>query len=161
MWYETDKEGNDSEDDSGQQFIVAEDESESSIDIVDVLSECPPEADRLTANPYRESYRIALPPLPKQIEDISALSIPTTKLVALVKLAQEVQRESIADVVTSIEKLGIDGKVEWEKYDSAISEHSVSCGSGTKVSDYRQANIYEQELIADCLSTIFKTSTIS
>jgi hypothetical protein len=140
---------------------VAEDESESSIDIVDVLSECPPEADRLTANPFRASYRIVLPSLPKQIEDISALSIPTTKLVALVKLAQEVQRESISDVVTSIEKLGIDGKVEWEKYDSAISEQSVSYGYGMEVSEYRRANMYEQELIADGLSTIFKTFTIA
>ncbi|KAF1849699.1 uncharacterized protein K460DRAFT_360546 [Cucurbitaria berberidis CBS 394.84] len=140
MWYES-NEGRDSEDETGQQVVVAEDESELSIDIVDVLSECPIEADRLTANPFRESYRIALPSLPKHTDDISVLFIPTVKLVALVKLAQQVQRESRTDLVATIEGLGNDGKVGWEAFESAMSEHS--------------------EFIADFVSSIFGTFTIT
>jgi hypothetical protein len=126
MWYEFNKEGSDSENELGQQVMITEEESELSIDIVDVLSECPPEVDTLTANPFRESYRTVLPLLPRSTEDLSVLFIPTTKFVALVKLAQEVQRESSAGLVAMIEGLGNNGKIGWDKFDSVISEHSVS-----------------------------------
>jgi hypothetical protein len=127
VWYESEKEGSDSDDEgeSDQQMIVAEDENELSIDIVDVLSECPPETDSLTANPFRESYCVVLSSLPKRTDDLSVLSIPTDKLVALLSLVQHVQPASPGDLTATIEGLGSDGKVDWDVFDSALSEHSV------------------------------------
>ncbi|KAH8702956.1 hypothetical protein GQ44DRAFT_732564 [Phaeosphaeriaceae sp. PMI808] len=130
MWYEPKEEGIENDNEFGQQFVVAEDESELSIDIVDVLSECPPEADRRTANPFRESYRIALPSLPKHSDDLSVLYIPTKKLVVLLKLIQGVQRESAADLAATIEELSSDGKIGWESFDSKMSEHSECIANG-------------------------------
>lgn len=128
MWYETVEEGSGAEEELSKQVVVTEDESELSIDIVDVLSECPPDSDTdiRTANPFRESYRILLPSLPQHTGDLSVLYIPTTRLVELVKLAQDIQQESTGDLVARIERLGSDGKVGWNTFDSAIAEHSVS-----------------------------------
>jgi hypothetical protein len=141
-------------------MVVAENESELSIDIVDVLSECPPESDTLTMEPFRESYRTVLPSLPQQTDDLSVLFIPTARLVTLIRLVQGVQLETTEDLVASIEKLGSDGKISWKTFDSAMSEHSVSCLSENFGSCWI-ANIYEQELIADGLSKIFQTFTVA
>ncbi|GAB1201077.1 hypothetical protein APSETT444_010464 [Aspergillus pseudonomiae] len=126
IWFESRKEETDSGPEPDQQVVVAEDESELSIDIVDVLSECPPEADTLTANPFRESYRIILPSLPKLTGDLSMLFIPRIELVALLKLVHQVQGESSVDSAAAIRGLGKEEKIGWERFDFAISERSVS-----------------------------------
>ena len=125
VWYEPIEEESDAVDEL-KQIIVAEDESETSIDVVDVLSECPPETDSLTMNPFRESYRVVLPSLPQHTDDLSVLFIPTTRFVELVKLVVEIQRKSSADPVAVIESKGSDGKVRWETFDDVMAEHSVS-----------------------------------
>ncbi|KAJ5185414.1 hypothetical protein N7491_006719 [Penicillium cf. griseofulvum] len=126
IWFESKKEEVDSEPEPDQQVVVTEDESELSIDIVDVLSECPPKADTLTANPFRESYRIVLPSLPKQTGDLSMLFIPRIELVALLKLVHQVQGENSVDSAAAIRGLGNEEKISWKRFDSALSEQSVS-----------------------------------
>lgn len=125
-WLGFRKDGSDPEDDPTQQFVVVEDETEASIDILDVLSESPPEDDTLTMNPFRESYRLVLPSLPKRTDDLSSLCIPMTRLVALLKLIQQTQREDTEDLVTSVEEVGSNAKVGWEAFETVMSEHSVS-----------------------------------
>ncbi len=61
-------------------------ENESSTDIQDVRSECPPEVDRSTASPLRESHSQALPSLPSQTYDLAAPHVPMIKVVSLVNL---------------------------------------------------------------------------
>ncbi|KAI1774257.1 hypothetical protein F4818DRAFT_442415 [Hypoxylon cercidicola] len=138
-WLGFRKDGSDPEDDPTQQFVVVEDETEASIDILDVLSESPPEEDTLTMNPFRESYRLVLPSLPKRTDDLSSLCIPTTKLVALLKLIQQTQRENAEDLVTSVEEVGSDAKVGWEGFETVMSGYS--------------------ELLADGIANIFRLFT--
>jgi hypothetical protein len=128
MWYEGEVYTEDSkrEDWDGQQTIVAENESEVSMDIVDVLSECPVDHDKMIGNPYRESYRMVLPSLPERPDDLSMLSVPTAKVVALVQLAQSVLPGTTENLVATIEDLGTDGKFDWETFNSAFSDHTVS-----------------------------------
>ncbi|KAI1370100.1 hypothetical protein F4677DRAFT_439289 [Hypoxylon crocopeplum] len=129
-WLGFRKDGSDPEDDPTQQFVVVEDETEASIDILDVLSESPPEKDTLTMNPFRESYRLVLPSLPKRTDDLSSLCIRTTKLVALLKLIQQTQRENTEDLVTSVEEVGSDAKVGWEGFETVMSEYSELLADG-------------------------------
>ncbi|KAE8419477.1 hypothetical protein BDV36DRAFT_251122 [Aspergillus pseudocaelatus] len=136
IWFESKKEETDSGSELDQQIVVTEEESELSIDIVDTLSECPPEADTLTANPFRESYRIVLPSLPKRTCDLSTLFISRIELVALLKLVYQVQGENSVDSAAAIRSLGNEEKISWETFDSAMSEQS--------------------EYIADSLSKIFR-----
>ena len=126
IWFESEKEETDSGPESDQQVVITEDESELSIDIVDVLSECPPEADTLTANPFRESYRIVLPSLPKRTGDLSMLFISRIELVALLKLVHQVQGEMAVDSAVAIRGLGNEEKINWKRFDSVMSEQSVS-----------------------------------
>ncbi|KAE8336066.1 hypothetical protein BDV24DRAFT_168626 [Aspergillus arachidicola] len=137
IWFEPKKEETDSGSEPDQQVVVTEDESELSIDIVDVLSECPPEADTRTANPFRESYRIVLPSLPKRTGDLSMLFIPRIELVTLLKLVHQVQGENSVDSAAVIRGLDNEEKISWKRFDSAMSEQS--------------------EFIADGLSKIFST----
>ncbi|KAE8138895.1 hypothetical protein BDV38DRAFT_281457 [Aspergillus pseudotamarii] len=137
IWFESKKEETDSGPEPDQQVVVTEDESELSIDIVDVLSECPPESDTLTTNPLRESYRIVLPSLPKQTGDLSMLFIPRIDLVALLKLVHQIQGENSVNSTAAISGLGNEEKISWKRFDSAMSEQS--------------------ECIADSLSKIFST----
>ncbi|KAI1401090.1 hypothetical protein F4819DRAFT_343182 [Hypoxylon fuscum] len=129
-WLGFRKDGSDPEDDPTQQFVVVEDETEASIDILDVLSESPPEVDTLTMNPFRESYRLVLPSLPKRTDDLSSLCIPTAKLVALLKLIQQTQRENMEDLVTQVEEAGSNAKVGWEGFETIMSEHSELLADG-------------------------------
>jgi hypothetical protein len=128
MWYEGEVYTEDSkgEDWDGQQTIVAEDESEVSMDIVDVLSECPIDHDKMIGNPFRESYRMVLPSLPERTDDLSVLSVPTAKVVALVQLAQRVQPGSTENLVATIEDLLIYGNLDWGTFNSVFYEHTVS-----------------------------------
>jgi hypothetical protein len=96
------------------------------MDIVDVLSECPIDHDKMIGNPFRESYRMVLPSLPERTEDLSVLSVPTAKVVALVQLAQSVLLGTTENLVATVEDLAIDGKFDWETCNSAFSEHTVS-----------------------------------
>lgn len=126
-WFGFREDGSDPKDDPTQQFVVMEDETEASIDILDVLSESPPEVDSLTMNPFRESYRLVLPSLPKRTDDLYSLCIPTIKLVALLKLIQQTQRENTEDLVTLVEESGSNVKFGWESFEIVMLEHSVSC----------------------------------
>ncbi|KAK3386854.1 hypothetical protein B0H63DRAFT_141522 [Podospora didyma] len=81
--------GEDDEQPGQQQVIVMADEKEQTIDIQDVLAECPPEQDALTANPLRESYDGLVVDdslLPPQPHDLARLHIPKAELVALLRL---------------------------------------------------------------------------
>ncbi|QLI70423.1 uncharacterized protein G6M90_00g066760 [Metarhizium brunneum] len=126
IWFKSENEETDFGPEPDQQVVVTEDESELLIDIIDVLSECPPEADRLTANPFRESYCIVLPSLPKRIGDLSMLFIPRMELVALLELVHQVQGENLVDLAAAIRGLGNEEKISWKRFDSAMSEQSVS-----------------------------------
>ncbi|KAE8371638.1 hypothetical protein BDV26DRAFT_302581 [Aspergillus bertholletiae] len=130
IWFESKKEETDSGSELDQQVVVTEDESELSIDIVDVLSECPPEADTLTANLFRESYRIVLPSLPKRTGDLSMLFIPRIELVALLKLVHQVQGEKSVDSAAAIRGLGNEEKISWKRFDSVMSEQSECIADG-------------------------------
>ncbi|KAI0181173.1 hypothetical protein GGR52DRAFT_577765 [Hypoxylon sp. FL1284] len=138
-WLGPREDGSDPEDDPTQQFIVAENETEASIDVVDVLAESPPEEDALTMNPFRESYRLALPSLPKRTDDLASLCILKTKLVALLKLIQQTQGENMEGLVTSVEEVGGNGMVSWEGFEKVMPEYS--------------------ELLADGLARIFRLFT--
>ncbi|KAI0404658.1 hypothetical protein F4802DRAFT_565865 [Xylaria palmicola] len=118
------EDGSDPEDDPSQQFVVMDDETEASIDIVDVVSECPPEEDRLTMNPFRESYRLVLPSLPKTTDDLSSLYIPKSRLVGFLKLCQEAQKEHTEDTMIPIEEVDSSGKVGWENFEKITAGSS-------------------------------------
>ncbi|KAI1083040.1 hypothetical protein F5B20DRAFT_528331 [Whalleya microplaca] len=128
------------EDDPHQQAVVVEDESERSIDIQDILSECPPEVDPLTASPLRESYGIVLPSLPLQPYDLTRLRVPTVRLMALLNLLHAVQERSeqntMLDLITSVESLDNEGDLDCDAFDTVMSK--------------------EARLIIDTLSRIFK-----
>ncbi|KID94128.1 hypothetical protein MAJ_09909, partial [Metarhizium majus ARSEF 297] len=130
IWFESKKKETDSGPEPDQQVVVTEDESELSIDIVDVLSECPPEADTLTANPFRESYRIVLPSLPKRTSDLSMIFVPRIELVALLKLVHQVQGGNSVDLAAAIRGLGDEQKISWKRFDSAMSEQSEFIADG-------------------------------
>jgi len=103
-----------------------EKESEKVVDILDVLAECPPEVDRLTANPLRESYRITLSSLEPQSHDLAELRVPATKLVSLVGLLQVAQAaEKQATMTPLTEKLGDESELSWEKFDTKVSKQAV------------------------------------
>lgn len=129
VYYEPVPEGEVDEDDVGTETVVVEEEREVEVGVVDVLSECPPEEDRLTANPFRESYRVALPSLPRYKEDLIRLFVPTARLVELMELVQKVQAGATTDWAATIERFGSDGKVGWREFDSTMAEHSVSCSN--------------------------------
>ncbi|KAI5455591.1 hypothetical protein BGZ63DRAFT_429686 [Mariannaea sp. PMI_226] len=125
IWFEFEKEETDSGPGPDYQVVVTEDESEISVDIVDVLSECPPESDTLTANPFCESYRIVLPSLPTRTGDLSMLFISRIELVALLKLVHQVQGENSVDLAAAIRGLGNEEKISWKKFGSTMSEQSA------------------------------------
>ncbi|KAK8113295.1 hypothetical protein PG984_013821 [Apiospora sp. TS-2023a] len=84
-----DEEDEEDEEPEIQEFAIMESEPEVTIDIQDVMSECPPEEDRLTANPFRESYSLALPGLPHPEHDLTELRVPVSKVSALLTLAKQ------------------------------------------------------------------------
>jgi len=130
--YQSQHDGEGSEDGPEQQVVVVEKESERSVDVQDVLSECPPEVDRLTANPLRESYGLVLSSLQPQPYDIADLHVPTTKAVYLLKVLQAVQasderssQSMMSDLIVSAEKLGSEGGLSWEMFDTVMSKQAV------------------------------------
>jgi hypothetical protein len=114
------------DDELGTEMVVVEHEREMHVDVVDVLSECPPEEDRLTVSPFRESYQIVLPSLRGHKEDLAELFVPTARLVGLMQVVLAVQGVSIPDGEAATERLGRDGKMGWREFDGAMAEHSVS-----------------------------------
>lgn len=114
------------EDDLGIETIVIEEEKEVEVDIVDVISECPPEEDRLTANSFRESYRVALPSLPQHTEDLVNLCVPTARLVGLIGVVRGLQDGSTAEWAAMLGRLGSEERIGWRGFDAAMAEHSVS-----------------------------------
>jgi hypothetical protein len=115
-----------SDDEPDQQVVVMEKESEHAVDILDVLAECPPEVDRLTTNPLRESYGLVLPSLQSQSHDLTSLQVPTTKLMSLLRLLQPTQAaEKQATMASLTEKLGGEGGLSWEKFDTTVSKQAV------------------------------------
>lgn len=118
----------DSDSDFPPLTIFVKEEPEVTVDIMDVLSECPGiEIDGpRTATPLRESYRIALPSLPSQPNDLSSLYIPKAKLVTLLKLLQQAQHNSTESLVASINDLpASDGQVGWDDFETVMPKFSV------------------------------------
>ncbi|KAK3689957.1 hypothetical protein B0T22DRAFT_182768 [Podospora appendiculata] len=119
--------GEDIEDDDEQQVVVMVEEDERSIDVRDVLSECPAEQDSLTAKPLRESYDIALEHLPRQPHDLFMLGVPVPKLVQLFTVLDLVGRfpapktliDSLAAKATP-GRGGNDAFVDWHSFDTLL-----------------------------------------
>ncbi|KAI0852628.1 hypothetical protein F5Y00DRAFT_227170 [Daldinia vernicosa] len=112
--------GDDSEDEAlQQQMVVVEKESERTIDIQDILSEYPPDQHPMVGNPLRESYKLALPFLPRHPYDLTDLHVPTMKVLSLCTLLH------VTDLITSIERSGNEG-LSWEVFDTMLSEHAAS-----------------------------------
>ena len=118
------------EEEEGPEIIVVEEEQETEVDIVDVLSECPPEMDTLTANPFRESYRLVLPNLPRHSNDLMELCVKTESLVKLMQICGEVQKEGRESLVYEMESMGKDGVIGWPDFEYLLAKDSVSVSSG-------------------------------
>ncbi|KAI1408892.1 hypothetical protein F5Y13DRAFT_193929 [Hypoxylon sp. FL1857] len=89
-----------------QRIVVMGEEKERSIDIQDVISECPPNDEPVWLKPLRESYSIVLPSLPHQPHDLADLHVPTTKAVDLLKLVHSLpssEKEPMQDVISLAE----------------------------------------------------------
>ena len=122
---------NDSDDfeDLGQQVLVTMAEDERCIDLQDVLSECPPEEDRLTLNPLRESYETVLSTLPQQPLCLHEMEIPRSNLASLFNIlnasnvnggnGHEQDLLSVSDYTNS-------SSVSWQEFDSILSKNQVN-----------------------------------
>jgi hypothetical protein len=144
------------EEEEVQEIIVVEGEKETEVDVVDVLSECPPEVDTLTANPFRESYRLVLQTLPRYSDDLTELCVKPESLVALVQLCEEVQKEKegTGDLVCQIGSVGRDSVIGWSEFEQLLAESSVSA-LGHDVGGLLVTNVHGQEFLADGLARIF------
>ncbi|KAK3319996.1 hypothetical protein B0T19DRAFT_433496 [Cercophora scortea] len=123
--------GEDVMDDLGQQVLVVVEEDERSVDVLDVLAECPAEEDRLTADPLRESYDIALEHLPRQPHDISMLGVPVPKLVQFFTVLDVVGRfpasKTLVDSLAAREAPGSetdDAFIDWHSFDTLLVDVS-------------------------------------
>ncbi|KAI1660001.1 hypothetical protein F4813DRAFT_386871 [Daldinia decipiens] len=130
--------GDDSEDEDLQQVVIVEKESERTIDIQDVISECPPDHHTMVGDPLREGYKLALPFLPHRPYDLTDLHVPTIKVLSLFPLlyaeddsdeenelvSEEDNEPDIgADFITSIERLGTE-ELSWEIFNTMLNEHA-------------------------------------
>ncbi|KAI0146088.1 hypothetical protein GGR57DRAFT_516944 [Xylariaceae sp. FL1272] len=122
-----------------QQFVVFEDEPEVSVDILDVLAEITTESYRIMPSPFRESYSLVLPSLPKRQEDISSLCLPKNRLVTLIKLCGEVRNIDSTSLMASVQHETSGAHVDWKGFEKVMSE--------------------DTELLADGLSDIFLALT--
>ncbi|KAI0896898.1 hypothetical protein F4806DRAFT_412695 [Annulohypoxylon nitens] len=114
--------------DVGQQVIIMEYESERTVDILDILTENPPDEMTGTANPLREYYDPVLPTLPHHPFDLADLHIPTTKLVTLLNLLKAVkpgEQDVFQDSIASVEQLGSEGKFSWESFQTVTLNQAV------------------------------------
>lgn len=128
MYQRRERDARESDDDEpDQQVVVMVDEDERSIDLQDVLSEYPPESDPLTANPLRESYKLALDALPCQPHDLAELSVPITKLASLLGLLQSLDEEdSGPDLMALANGLGSEpSRIGWQRFDAVLSSQTV------------------------------------
>lgn len=120
------------EEEEGPEIVVVEDEQETEVDVVDVLSECPPEVDTLTANPFRESYRLVLPNLPRHNGDLMELCVKTESLIKLVQICGGAQKEGRKSLAYEVESMGKDGVIEWPDFEHLLAKYSVSVSSGDR-----------------------------
>ncbi|GAB1310926.1 hypothetical protein MFIFM68171_01136 [Madurella fahalii] len=113
------------EEEPDQQVVVMADEDERSIDLQDVLSEHPPEVDRITTNPLRESYALALDALPRQPHDLAELSVPKAKLVSFLRLLHVSEGEADEGEVAEAYALGDEpSHIGWQRFDAALSSQT-------------------------------------
>ncbi|KXX77834.1 hypothetical protein MMYC01_206977 [Madurella mycetomatis] len=120
------------DDEPCQIITVKVDEEERSVDLQDILSEYPPEVDPLTANPLREAYWVALDSLPRQPHDLAELSVPTAKLISLLKLLYDLEDEAPsgeeavgADLMTLAQELSDEpSHTGWPKFDALLSSQT-------------------------------------
>ena len=119
-------------DDPEQEVIVVENESERWMDIQDVLSECPPEVDGVTANPLRESYALALPSIHPQHDDLADLHVPASRLVVFLKLLHALhtseergEQDVMEELIASTEALGYE-ELSWEWFGTTMLPRGVS-----------------------------------
>lgn len=121
--------------DPGQQVLIVMEEDERCIDLQDVLSECPPEEDRLTLNPLRESYEIVLPTLPRQPHYIHEMQIPSLKLVNLLRLltvanlnggkSREEELLEWTEILLETPTSDSTSYVSWQEFDKALCKSQV------------------------------------
>lgn len=78
------------EEDFGMETITVEEEKEVEVDVVDLLSECPPKEDWMMANLSSERYRFVPRRMARHNEDLSGIFIPTSRLVGLMQVIQAV-----------------------------------------------------------------------
>ena len=156
------------EDRPDQQVVIVAEENERSIDLQDVLSECPPERDPLTTNPLRESYTVIIDSLPRQEHDIKGLQIPAAKLVALLRLlvavsphdGEQAQGEDTKDVAAGLATLAArleenqPSHVSWVAFDALLSSYTVRV-SMDDLPMRRADSIFSQEQVANILSRLF------
>lgn len=115
--------------DVGQQVIIMEYESERTIDILDVITENPPDEMTGTANPLRECYGPVLPTLPHHPFDLADLHVPTIKLVTLLNLLKvmKLRKQDVGeDSIASVERLSSEGKLSWEQFQAVTLNQAVS-----------------------------------
>ncbi|KAK8064014.1 hypothetical protein PG996_008666 [Apiospora saccharicola] len=129
-----DEEDEEDEEPERQEFAIMENEPEVTIEIQDVMSECPPEEDRLTANPFRESYSLALPGLPRPEHDLTELRVPMTKFSALLTLAKQLNATGqhygqgegeIDDPEAVVEMLSGKTSLGWEEFQTTLRGYEV------------------------------------
>ncbi|KAK8031362.1 hypothetical protein PG990_001096 [Apiospora arundinis] len=113
----------------GRHVVIVENEREITVDVQDVVSDCPPGEDRKTANPLRESYSLALPALPHAEHDLSELWVPSLKVAALLTLCKNLGvpesppsagRRSSTDLMALIEKLSAGTNLGWEDFRTTL-----------------------------------------
>jgi len=121
---------------SDQQIVVMEKEREVTVDVQDVLSECPPEKhSRSVARPFRESYEPVLATLPHHLYDLSQLCVPTRRILVLVRYFETLPQitgridipNTLPHLIASLEKFGDDGKVNWMIFNDLMTKYAVSC----------------------------------
>lgn len=123
------KSGEEDEEPERPEFAIIENEREVSIDIQNVLSECPPEGDHVAANPFRESYSLTLPGLPHPAHDLSELRVRVSKVSALLTLSQYLglserrpgEEETHSNLAVLIERLS--GETGLEPRLGGVSSH--------------------------------------
>jgi len=124
------------EESDGQQVLIVAEEDERCVDLQDVLAESRPEHDRLTMDPFRESYESVLPTLPQQPYYLHEMHIPSPKLANLVRLLAVVdpkgrssqQQEELLEWIEHPRELATSDKptyISWREFDSAIGKNQV------------------------------------
>lgn len=124
----------DDNDDLGQQVVVVQDEDERTVDLLDVLSECPPDEDRKTANPLRENWVGVLAALPRHDRHLGQLGVPRARLAGLLGLLADADPDmhrllGPSGPLNGLTATPFGEDITWDAFNSALLEYTVSCTS--------------------------------